>query len=182
MKDININFKILASSNLNVNEYLALYDIVNNNEISASFDYGLKEVYSLEKKGYVKCTSNGLFLRKKAEKLFSINMEYFDQWLEIYPTRVKKRYRGSRALSPASSNTILGKNLRNKWMRIFKNNLDAQQKAILVLEAYLDDLEKAGDLEYAVEATRWLNEGYHEKYEYLLEDNKPNDYENEDYM
>jgi hypothetical protein len=29
---------------------------------------------------------------------------------------------------------------------------------------------KSDDLEYMVEATRWLNGGYHEKMEYLLEE------------
>ena len=34
-----------------------------------------------------------------------------------------------------------------------------------------------------VEATRWLNEGYHEKYSYLIDQDKgDNLYENEDYM
>ena len=41
----------------------------------------------------------------------------------------------------------------------------------------------SGDLEYMVEAARWLNEGYHEKYSYLLDnDTGTNKYENEDYM
>ncbi|MDG1558987.1 MAG: hypothetical protein P8R03_05665, partial [Candidatus Poseidoniaceae archaeon] len=49
-------------------------------------------------------------------------------------------------------------------------NPKAQDKAIRVLEAEVAMRIKANDLEYMVEAARWLNGGYHEKYEYLLEE------------
>ena len=41
---------------------------------------------------------------------------------------------------------------------------------------------KSGELEFMVEATRWLNEGYHEKYSFLLEEDVHEAYSNEDYM
>lgn len=66
---------------------------------------------------------------------------------------------------------------------IFKKDIVAQENAIKVLELQLEDMKKSGDLEFMVEATRWLNEGYHEKYSYLLDDDhSENQYKNEDYL
>ena len=67
--------------------------------------------------------------------------------------------------------------------RIFKKDTGKQRQAIDVLALQVKDMKRSGDLEYMVEAARWLNEGYHEKYSYLLESNTNNNkYENEDYM
>jgi len=47
----------------------------------------------------------------------------------------------------------------------------------------MKELKKSGDTEYMVEAHRWLNEGFHEKYAYLLDDSHSDiKYENEDYL
>lgn len=78
---------------------------------------------------------------------------------------------------------MLGKRLKKKWNSIFKKNIEAEEKAIKVLQLQVKQMEKSGDLEYMVEATRWLNEGYHEKYSYLLDqDTGANKYEDEDYL
>ena len=105
------------------------------------------------------------------------------KWLKAYPTSVKKKFGGNRALSPADPDTILGQKLRKKWEQIFKKDVKKQEDAIRVLELEVKDKTKSGDLEYMVEATRWLNEGFHEKYSYLLDqDRGDNMYANEDYM
>jgi hypothetical protein len=125
-----------------------------------------------------------VFIRDKAEVFFSIKKDKFDEWLQIYPTTVKKRFGGSRALSPADSNTILGRKLKIKWNKIFKKNTEAEEKAIKVLQLQIKQMEKSGDLQFMVEATRWLNEGYHQKYEYLIDEEytKGSRYESEDYL
>lgn len=184
MEDIVIPMKLLKKHSLTINEYLILYDAANKRCISNEFTYALEQLVSLEAKGFVKLTSEGVFIRDKADIFFSVKRNVFEEWLEEYPVTVKKKYGGSRALSPSSPDTILGRRLKTKWDKIFNNKIADEEKAIMVLKLQVRQMQKAGDLEYMVEAARWLNEGYHEKYEYLLdeEDLKGNRYENEDYL
>lgn len=184
MDDIVIPMEILQKYDLTVNEYLILYNIVNKYAINHIFENTAKQLVKLEGKGFIKLSPEKIFLREKTEKIFTVNTDLFVQWLDTYPVRVKKtRSQGSRAISPKDPDTMLGKALRKKWDRIFKKNIEKQELAIRVLELQLKDMEKSGDLEFMVEASRWLNEGYHEKYSYLLEESLPeNQYENEDYL
>jgi len=184
MEDIKIPLTLLEEVGLTINEYLILYDIANKRCLKGKFDYNLEQLVSLENKGFVKLTSDGVFIRDKADIFFSVKRDVFEEWLNEYPVTVKKKFGGSRALSPASVDTILGKRLRTKWNKIFKKNIEAEEKAIKVLQLQVQQMRRSGDLEYMVEATRWLNEGYHEKYEYLLAEEtiKRDRYEDEDYL
>ena len=107
-------------------------------------------------------------MRHKTDDLFSTKEDFFLKWLLSYPIKVNKSHGGTRALSPASDETILGKKLRAKWVKIFKGNPEGEKDAIKVLDAEVLMRKKSGDLEYMVEAARWLNEGYHEKNSYLI--------------
>jgi hypothetical protein len=184
MNKIVITLEVLQKQGLTINEYLVLYNIVNDYSISTFLDYGFKELISLEDKGFVKLIGHDIHLRDKTTSLFSINeTDLFAKWLKTYPVKVTKKFGGSRSLSPASDDTILGQKLKKKWSLIFKKDVKAQEKAIKVLEYQLEDMKKSGDLEYMVEAARWLNEGYHEKYSYLVDEGRsPNKYKNEDYL
>jgi hypothetical protein len=184
MDEIKIPMTLLKDVGLTINEYLILYNLANNYCISEEFSYTLEQLLELEKKGFIKLTSEGVFIRDKAEVFFSVKKEKFEDWLDAYPTNVKKKFGGSRALSPADPDTILGKRLRAKWNKIFKKNIEEEEKAIKVLQLQVKQMEKSGDLEYMVEATRWLNEGYHEKYAYLLDEEytRGSRYEDEDYL
>ena len=170
MNKIVIDFDVLKENNLSINEYLTLYNIVCGNCIAGVFDSSQDNIDSLEKKGFIKVTSSGTVLRESAKEMFKIKEDFFLKWLNAYPIRVRKTTGGSRVLSPASDETIEGKKLRSKWKKMFKGNPKAEDKAIRVLEAEVAMRIKANDLEYMVEAARWLNGGYHEKYEYLLEE------------
>jgi len=183
MDNITIPIDNVIKNGLSINEYLVLYDIANGNIISGLLDNGSTTLVGLETKGFIKLADNQVFLRDKASVFFVIDDNLFIKWLETYPTTVKRRHGGKRALSPASADTILGKSLEKKWKRIFKKDIEAQEKAIKVLALQVKDMNKSGDLEFMVEASRWLNEGYHEKYSYLVDEgHSPNKYENEDYM
>lgn len=182
-ENITIDIQSLSKHGININEYLTLFDVANSNNISMIFNYGLSEIESLEKKGLIKISEGRIHLRGNAFELFNKNDDLFEDWLKIYPINVKKKHGGSRALSPASVDTILGKKLKAKWAITFKKDTEKQYQAIAVLRAYIRDLEKSGDLEYAVEAHRWLNEGFHEKYAYLVKEDEEIDiYKNEDYI
>jgi hypothetical protein len=184
MNDIVIPMDILNKYNLTINEYLILYNLVNGESISLIFDQTVDQLVKLESKGFIKLSEGEVFIREKTGKIFSITQDFFLKWLDLYPVKIKKTSSfGTRALSPAGADTIMGKRLRNKWNQVFKKDIKAQETAVKVLELHLKDLKKGGDLEYMVEAHRWLNEGYHEKYSYLLDDGHSDiKYENEDYM
>lgn len=183
MKEIIIDVELLLKLGLNMNEYLTLYDIANEFSISTSFEYGVKELESLEKKAFIKLTESGIFLREKGNSAFSVEQGLFEEWLSIYPVKVKTEYGGSRALSPESSKTILGKKLKAKWNLLFGKDVKKQQLAIDVLKAEIADKTKSGDLKYMFQATRWLNEGSHESMAYLLEQVKDESlYREDDWM
>jgi hypothetical protein len=184
MDELTLPLDLIRSNKMSVNEYLVLYDIVHGYPIGDLIDNPLPTLVSLEGKGFVKLTNNQVYLREKGSELFNADEDYFAIWLETYPTMVKKHHGGKRALSPSKPNTILGKALRKKWNSVFKKDIKAQEKAILVLQQEVKDKTKNGNLEYMVEARRWLNEGYHEKYSFLVDDGivPENKYSNEDYM
>tara|TARA_R100000541_G_scaffold31874_2_gene40687 strand:- start:647 stop:1219 length:573 start_codon:yes stop_codon:yes gene_type:complete len=165
-----INFDVLKSNNLSINEYLTLYDLVCPDCITDHYRTSSIDVINLEKKGLIKLTEAGTVIREKARKMFRLDEDYFLKWLTAYPVRVVKSTGGSRVLSPAKADTIEGRKLRKKWQALFVGNPEAEEKAIKVLELEVAMRIKSKDLEYMVEATRWLNGGYHEKMEYLLEE------------
>ena len=183
MDNITLPIGDIVKNKISINEYLILYNIANGFVITGILDTSLESLTTLESKGFIKVSKDGLFLREKASVFFVLDDDLFIKWLRTYPTSVRKKHGGQRALSPASPDTMLGKKLRKKWELVFRNNAQKQEVAIRVLELEVKDKTKSGDLEYMVEATRWLNEGYHEKYSYLLDsDRGENKYENEDYM
>lgn len=186
MDNINIDLKLLQKLDININEYLTLWDIANNLEISSIFNYGIAELVSLEKKGLIKLTNEAITLRGKGTRIFNTTDELFEEWINLYPTYVLSSNGSKRALSPASSDTILGKRLKTKWNNLFKKDADAQRQAIEVLRAMIKSKTKDGSMCYFVEATRFLNEGFHEKEAHLIGENSEtnnNNYgESEDWL
>ena len=183
MDNILLPIDDIIKNDLSINEYLLLYNFANSRIISNMINAGVSDLVALEKKGFIKVFKNRVCLREKASVFFTQTDDHFTTWLNTYPVSVTKRNGSKRALSPAKADTVLGKILKSKWNQVFKKDVDAQLKAIKVLELEVADKKKSGDLEYMVEATRWLNQGYHEKYSYLLdEDTGVNHYENEDYL
>lgn len=183
MDNITIPVDDVVKNGLSINEYLLLYNIANNGSISGIIDNSLSALVGLEQKGFIRILGEQLHLRDKASIFFAEDESLFLKWLNTYPTAVNRKYGGKRALSPASADTILGQRLQRKWKQVFKNDVEKQELAIRVLELQIQQDTRTGQLEYMVEATRWLNEGYHEKYSYLVEEERgPSLYENEDYM
>jgi len=174
---------LISSLGLTINEYLILYNVVNNNEIFQIFDYTLEDVVKLESKGFIKLTNKGIILRARAQKLFTVvDTNLFKKWLETYPIKVSNGRGGTRAISPKDESTILGKALKKKWNTLFKKDIKAQKKAILVLELEIADRTRSDSMQYMCEATKWLNQGFFEKNEYLIEEfNDRKDYQDEDH-
>jgi len=183
MDNITIPIDSIIKNKLSINEYVVLYDVANGHVIYGLIDNPTPALVSLEKKGWIKISDGQVFLRDKSSEFFAVGDDMFEKWLDTYPIAVTKKFGGKRALSPASPDTILGQKLRRRWQIVFKKDKAAQLRAIKVLELQVAEMTKSGDLEYMVEAARWLNEGYHEKYSYMIDEEKPeNNYTNEDYM
>jgi len=184
MDELTLPLALIRQNKLSIVEYLLLYDIAHGYPIGDLIDDPLPSLVSLEGKGFIKMTNNQVYLRDKGSEFFNEDEDYFAIWLENYPTMVKKKYGGRRALSPSKPDTILGKALRKKWNSMFKKDIRAKEKAILVLQEEVKDKRKNGNLELMVEARRWLSEGYHEKYSFLVDDGivPDNKYSNEDYL
>tara|TARA_R110002012_G_C11549172_1_gene602276 strand:- start:532 stop:1098 length:567 start_codon:yes stop_codon:yes gene_type:complete len=170
MEKITIDFAVLSKEGLSINEYLTLYNLVCPECINNMFRHEDRDLMSIQDKGFIKITSKEIFIREKAKEMFMVKEDLFLKWLLAYPIRVMKSHGGSRVLSPKTDDTIAGKELRKKWNKIFKGNPAGELKAIEVLKAEVAMRIKANDLEFMVEANRWLNGGYHEKYEYLLDE------------
>tara|TARA_R110000868_G_scaffold359380_1_gene621243 strand:- start:9844 stop:10404 length:561 start_codon:yes stop_codon:yes gene_type:complete len=170
MDSLTVEFSLLKKHNISLNEYLALYNLVCPGCIGHIFTHRSSDVAGLEKKGFIKLTSEGIILREKANLMFHVGEDYFLKWLNTYPMKVNKSTGGSRVLSPKSDETTEGRKLRKNWKTRFKGAPEKEILAIKVLEAEVAMRIKANDLEFMVEAARWLNGGYYEKYEYLLEE------------
>lgn len=170
MERITIDLELIRKHGLTINEYLTLYNIACPGCIDNDYIPRSSDLTKLEKKGYVKIMPEGVILREKTNDFFGRKTDYFLKWLNAYPIRVRRSNGGSRVLSPASDETIEGRKLRKKWDTMFRGKPHEEEKAILVLEAEVKMRKKSNDLEFMVEAARWLNGGYHEKYAYLLEE------------
>ena len=135
----------------------------------------MRELQRYEDLGYIKTTIIDNIIRyefrEKIRDLFEGDKDLFLTFLSTFPVKTpSKRY-----LSTSDENTIMGKKLRKKWNKLFKNNDVAARKAIKVLEAEMDWRRRTGNFEYMNNAETWLNQGNFEKYEYLLEEKEKMD-------
>lgn len=156
---VNIDTEKLNELEITVLEYAILLSVYLGESTNISFS-------NLEKKGFIKQVDGKVELRENARVLFEQKKDYFHTWLATFPIKTpSKRY-----LSPVDPDTIMGQKLRKKWNSLFKNNANAAQHAIKVLEAEMEWRRKTGKFEYMHNAETWLNQGDFEKYAYLVED------------
>ena len=170
MDKITVDLELLKKNKLSVTQYFVLYNLVYPGVLTGIFSYSRNDLISLQTKGFIKITEEAVVLRELTKDIFQVKDDFFLKWLLAYPIRVKKSTGGSRVLSPRSDDTIEGRKLRMKWDKMFKGDLYAQKRALQVLELEVAMRIKANDLEFMVEAPRWLNGGFHEKYDYLIDE------------
>jgi len=163
-----MNLDNLILNNLNINEYLYLYNL------SLKDADKIKDLYKLitninedllQDKGFIKITEDEIILRQKALDMFN-PPELFYKFLSTFPIKTPS----GRYLSPAGTTGIAVSNLKKKWKATFKNKQNLEKKAILVLEAELKWRKQSNNLEYIHNCETWLNQADFEKYEYLLDD------------
>lgn len=191
ISELVIPIEKIVKLGLTINEYVVLYDVSTGYQISGLIDGAIPTLIKLEEKGFVRFQGSTVHLRGHSSELFTLQEEgLFEQWLSAYPTSVKTKNGGSRALSFDDPKGKGASQLRSKWNTIFKKNREKQEKAIKVTKLYIANLKKSGDLGFAVQAMRFLNGAYYEQYEYLLEDQSKidsiggvdYDYDSEDFV
>jgi len=104
-------------------------------------------------------------LREPIRDLFEGEKDLFLRWFVMFPLKTPT----GRYLRPKDDDTIMGKKLRAKWNKHFKNNTLAAQKAIKVLDAEMSWRRQTGKFEFMNNAETWLNKGNYEMYEELLD-------------
>lgn len=171
--DINLDIDYIKSKGLKLSEYLYLRNLVvpqidkipNLETLIDSID-----VRKLDTMGYIKYTTEGVYLRQPCKDLFD-SKDLFDKFLTAFPIKTPKgRYLSPKGINPGG---VAYNNLKKKWDRIFKNSRVRAEKAIEVLEAEIK-WRKSGsgsDLEFMHNIETWLNQADYENLAYLLDEN-----------
>tara|TARA_R110000796_G_scaffold114269_1_gene225950 strand:+ start:5029 stop:5598 length:570 start_codon:yes stop_codon:yes gene_type:complete len=130
------------------------------------------DLYMFESIGFIKIVNienyaiqNRYELREPLRDLFEGEKDLFLTWFSHFPLKTPT----GRYLRPKTDETIMGKKLRAKWNKHFKNNTLAAQKAIKVLDAEMTWRRQTGKFEFMNNAETWLNKGNYEMYEELLD-------------
>lgn len=165
--DISVTTQFLIDNNLTLNEYVYLKNLYSKeNEKEENLYLVISDINedSLQDRGFIKITETEIVLRTKSIDLFEPK-ELFYKFLTIFPIKAPS----GRYLSPKEIRGIAVTKLKKKWDSLFKNNKEAQEKAIAVLEAELKWRRDTNKLEYIHAIEAWLNQADYEKYEYLLD-------------
>lgn len=166
--DLTIDYDTLIKNNITLSEYVylkSLYDNENDPKIYQIIDK--VEDDSLQSRGYVKVTSEGVVLRQKAINLFE-GESLFLKFLNTFPIKTPS----GRYLSPLRHTGIAVKSIEKKWNKLFGKDPNLQAKVIKVLEAELNWRRTTGQMEFINQIDAWLNQGNFEKFEYLLQKDK----------
>lgn len=170
--EFSCNLDELDEKGLTFTEYLILFKLYNYMEYrNISINESVYEL--LSSKGYIKKDNEdvlGWVLTEKGEAFFDGAPELFDEFIELFPTRVTDNTGVVRVLSPASADTVQGKKLRKKWITITKNNYDKQKHIIDVLRKEVEYRSKTNKLSWMRNAETWLNNGTWEDFEFLLDE------------
>lgn len=173
--DINLDIDYIKSKGLKVSEYLYLRNLVVP-QIDKIPDLHLivdpVDVKGLDSKGFIKYTTEGVYLRQPAKDLFD-SKDLFDKFLTTFPIKTPTgRYLSPKNINPGG---VAYSNLKKKWDKLFKNSRVRGERAIEVLEAEIKwrnspDSKGNSSMEYMNAIEAWLNMANYEKYEYLLDE------------
>jgi len=172
--DISVNIQNLILNNLTIDEFLYLRNLYVDKEDKITDIFKIVNNINedlLQDRGFIKITEDNIILRQKAIDLFE-SKELFYKFLSTFPIKTPK----GRYLSPVNIEGIAVTKLKKKWDTLFKHKSHLEEKAIKVLEAELKWRKKENNLEFMQAMEAWLNGSNYEKYEYLLENDKKQQY------
>jgi hypothetical protein len=188
--EVTIRISCLSENKLTADLYLLLHwKFMGNYKLPDEVQAMLLEddaaLEYLEKEGFIKITGHRTFeLRQKGIDLFkSDTLEI--KWLEFlgkFPLKVPARNGGTRPLKIGNPDSVRNKKIKDKYISIIKSDPSKHRTIINVLEAEVKMRRDSGNLQYMHAMEVWLNQADYDKYEYLLDEQINNNYENEDYM
>jgi hypothetical protein len=171
--ELNIKIEDLKKIGLTLTQYITLWGIYNSVKIKyiVTDEEGIND---LKTKGYMVQAfgHENFLLTKRGLELFEPPVGIFDEFIQLFPTRVKDAAGIVRILSPEGPNTLAGQKLRRKWHAITKTNTELQNHIIECLKEEVELRKKEGNLYWMRNAETWLNKCTWEDYEYLLKREK----------
>jgi hypothetical protein len=172
MPEFRISTEELIDRNMCLTQYLIMWGLYYERAIRGLLV--TDEIYeTLLKREFIVPIGSKYSLTDKGRAVFetvSNEDDIFDEFLEVFPTRVTDATGLTRTLSPASSSSILGRKMKVKWRTITKNKLEIQKHIIACLQAEVNMRKSTGALYWMRNMEAWLNKGTWQDYEYLLTD------------
>jgi hypothetical protein len=170
--EIKISSDELKVKRLSFSEWIVLWELYFAEKMSnITID---PTVYDkMQGKAYIFEEDDGSFsLLPKGKELFESSDEFFDEFISLFPTRVKLPTGETRILSPNGGNTAVGLKLLKKWKVITKSNPETQKHLVDCLKAEIELRTKTNTLQWMRNSETWLNKCTWEDYEYLLKEGK----------
>lgn len=171
--NIIIDRNLLVLNQLSIAEYYYLY-LKGTGKPAALEDViicGEIDTEGLQKEGFLKIMpDNSVVLRGRALDLFEDKRNNFIRFVETFPVKSPN----GRYLSPSKLEGVAIEKLRKTWKKLFKDQRNAEDHVIKVLEAEIEYRKRQGNMDYMQACEAWLNGANYEKYEYLLEDSSHN--------
>jgi hypothetical protein len=169
--EIHVRIEDLKKINLTLTQYLVLWALYNKVEIVTYLIIDEKAIEDLKKRAFIFDKEDGIrILTSLGLEVFEPQSIFFDEFIKVFPTRVKNQAGMVRALSPASSSSLSGKKMKRKWCSITKNDVKAQEHILNCLKEEVELRRKENNLYYMRNMETWLNKATWEDYEYLLEE------------
>ena len=170
--EIKISSDELKVKNLSFSEWIVLWELY--------FEEKMPHI-TIDPKIYEKMQGRALIFEEddksytllpKGKELFESSDEFFDEFISVFPTRVKTPTGETRILSPAGINTAVGFKLLKKWKGITNSNPEVQKHILDCLKAELELRKKTNTVQWMRNAETWLNKCTWEDYEYLLKEER----------
>jgi hypothetical protein len=169
--ELRIRTEDLKKIGITTSQYLMLWGLYNQVRIKY-FVLSGEGIQDLNEKGYIGLQDEKWLLIRKGIEIFEPPSGIFDEFIELFPTRVKDASGIVRVLSPESTDSLSGQKLRKKWHAITKTNVDIQEHIVKCLKEEVKLRKREGSLYWMRNAETWLNKATWEDYEYLLENPK----------
>lgn len=167
MDIITIDLKLLKNLDLNVNEYLTLlkmHMIGEEDPVAFPFASSDRVIQSLMDKHWITAFDSEdatgateLEFTDKANRLFD-QEDLFQEFLELFPTRVPNGVGGFRPVSPSGIQAKSAQIARSLWMKHVGKNLGRQREVIEALRKELAYRNKDGSIQYLNNMQTWLRQ------------------------
>jgi hypothetical protein len=168
--ELRVKIEDLKKIGITLTQYLFLWGLYNNVKVKY-LDIQQEAIDKLLEQSYIAKIKDKdeYLLTDKGLLVFEPENGIYEEFVKIFPTRVSNMAGETRVLSPASTDSLVGKKLKRKWYNITKNNTEFERHIIRCLQEELNLRKKEGSLYWTRNMETWLNKATWEDYQYLLE-------------